>query len=162
MTASEINELLDIIEDNYPRDSVAATGNALEMWNESLGEFSKETGLAAVREWIKESPYAPKPANIRKLALKIGGVGRKEDIETVNLFYRKVIDGRDYECVALVARNPEEARRIRDAGYKRHPIVIFQSEAYNKMIRETEEIAKARKDVSDNDLHNFKRDDQKP
>ena len=165
MTAAELNEIADMIDDTYPNTATFGSTNALEMWNDVIGEYTKEAVAAAVRSWVRDNPYAPKPSDIRKLVKK-AGASKRPKLESINwLFYYKEVDGTVYEYVAIVARDKEELAQIRAAGYGQIPVVQLDSPKYRQIIRENDRIYHIRKgtnDVQNQDIHNFRRDDQEP
>lgn len=141
MTGKELNEIADLIDDTYPTTKVFISQNSLNMWSEAIGEFSKEAAFAAVRDWIKESPYAPKPADIRKLTLKHSRNTKREEITPDYFLYLKMINGHVYEHVALLATDRADLEKIKNAGYGNLPIIQRGGETHKKLIDQTKKLA---------------------
>lgn len=161
MTASELNDVLKLIEDNYPRDSIAATKNAIQSWNDALGEFSQDVCFLAARAWVKENHFAPRPSDIRKLALKSGKAKKREEFEPEYFEYYRMECGRAYRYACILAEVKEDVARIRAAGYGGFPILLKGSPSHKELQAETRRIKEARNNVPDSNIHNFRRDDQK-
>lgn len=161
MTAAELDEIAKLIEDTYPNTNIFATKNAMDSWNDAIGEYSKTTVLTATRAWIKESSYPPKPADIRRFAIKALSRGKKEEVSPEYIIYWQEKKGRPYEYAALLVKDKDEAIRFKNAGYKDWPMVQIGSSKHKELLEQTERIlaeGRNKDNVHGGNIRNFKRD----
>lgn len=118
MTPSEIQELIDVCSAAYrqpadPRDEM--------VWMATLGDLDFGTARLAVVEWMRSSPYWPRPADLRERARLIEAQQQRERAK------RKQIAGRGEALEAAIRTHSAQQRtganmvrhvlgRLKDAG----------------------------------------------
>ncbi len=118
MTLDEIRELIDVCAAAYrqpadPRDEM--------IWTATLGDLEFSTARAAVVEWVRSSPYWPRPADLRERARLIEAQQQRERAK------RKQIAGRTEALESAIRTHSAQQRtgpnmvrhvlgRLKDAG----------------------------------------------
>lgn len=118
MNTDEIRELIDVCAAAYrqtadPRDEM--------IWTATLGDLTFGQGRAAVVEWVKTSPYWPRPADLRERARLIVAQHDRERAK------RQQLAGRTEAIASSIRTHSAQQRtganmvrhvlgRLRDAG----------------------------------------------
>jgi hypothetical protein len=109
MTPEEIHELIDVCAAAYrqqadPRDQM--------IWSAAVGDLPFTLVRRAVVEWIRTSPYWPRPADLRERSRLIAAQEARERAR------RQQLDGR--QAAAETAMTAKQARARTGANMVRH------------------------------------------
>lgn len=118
MTPEEVTELIDVCAAAFrqqadPRDEM--------IWTAALGDLPFNLARRAVVEWVRTSPYWPRPADLRERSRLIAAQDGRE------LAKRRQLDGRDGAVESAIAAKRAGQRtganmvrhvlgRLKDAG----------------------------------------------
>jgi hypothetical protein len=161
VTASEFDEIAEVIDAAYRNNLTFVSSRVFNIWFDVIGKYDKESAEEAVKAWIKENQFPPKPSDIRNRIL--GSLKRPSNTaEFTVLFYWKEVGGHSYEHAAILVNDEDEEQRLKSAGYGGYRFVLRDSPSHRKLIEESERIRKKDKgNVQNRDLYNFRRDDKK-
>lgn len=118
MIPAEIQELIDVCSAAYrqpadPRDAM--------IWTAALGDLDFGLARQAVVEWVRSSPYWPRPANLRERARLIAAQQERERAKRKQLAGRQAaVESAEQTQAAHQRTGPNMVRhvlgRLKDAG----------------------------------------------